>query len=325
MTPPRLTYVGHSYHQRTGSTVFLQELLARHFDVTTLWDDSWRHAGRSLSSRAVNETRPDFLVLFQQLPSRRELARIHCRNVTWMPMHDSVDPAAAWGKWRGAGLKALCFSRADHDFFSGLGWQVGHAQYWPAAAVAPAVEAIGPAVFFWMRMEQVTWDTLKSLLGPQRPQRIVLRVAADPSHRPPLPSAEDMRAYNIEVHDGWMEKDAYQRLLASCSIFVAPRRREGIGQATLEAMSMGLAVIAPNRPTMNEYIEHDVTGYLYDPDDPQPLDLSHAAELGRRAAARCAEGHERWLAAAPSVVQFVTDRPRRPSSPLWRLRYGFRL
>lgn len=320
MAKPRLTYVGHSYHEKTGSTLFLQDLLSTAFDVTTMWDESWRSGAPPLTARAINATRPDHVVLFQRQLRRAEYAQIECSNVTWIPMHDSVGYGPHWLGWRRSGMKLLCFSAMDRDYFASLGFETLHVRYAPKPLPEPerSVEA-GLVVFFWLRHERIGWDTLKRLLGPQRPAKIVLRVAPDPGHCPVVPSAEEVREYGIELHEGWMEGEQYRRLLRGCSVFMAPRPSEGIGQALLDARALGLAAVAPDAPTMNEYLRHGVTGYLYDPASPRPLDFSALKKVREHSVADLAVAQEAWRVAEPKLLEFV--RKPAPGQPLWwRLR-----
>jgi glycosyltransferase involved in cell wall biosynthesis len=233
-------------------------------------------------------------------------------------MHDSVGYGEHWRGWRHSGMKAICFCARDRAYFAGLGLETLHVQYAPAPqTLAPAHAAL--SVFFWMRHEAIGWDTLKCLLGTQRPERIVLRVAPDPGHAPTLPPEDDRRTYSIELHQGWMDAERYRQLLSTCSLFMAPRPSEGIGQALLEARAMGLAAIAPDAPTMNEYMRHGETGYLYDLRTPGQLDFSDLWGVRQRSVADLATLHERWRASQASVLAFVR-KPMRPPPRWWRIR-----
>ena len=75
----------------------------------------------------------------------------------------------------------------------------------------------------------------------------------------------------------------------------------------IEAMSMGLCVVAPRAPTMSEYIEDGVTGLLYDPENVKALDFSHAREIGAAARASCEAGRERWLSSWPAIKAFLEE------------------
>lgn len=322
MSKPKLVFVGHSYHQKTRSTVFLRELLAREFSVTELWDESWRPGMAPPSADAINRLQPQHIVFFQLLASRAALRRIRCRNITWVPMHDNIDYAARhWTRLHGAGIKVLSFSGATQRFFGSLGFHGLKTQYFPEPA--PDSERVGldePEVFFWVRKRETDWSTLKALLGDVRPRRIVMRFAPDPGEQPALPDADDVHRYNIDIHNGWLAPDQYRRLLKGCNLFMAPRRLEGIGMAALEAMAAGIVVIAADRPTMNEYVRHGVTGYLYDPDRPAPLRLRHLEEMAQLLRQELSAGRRCWLQDQDRILDFVRAPCATRQSPQWMLR-----
>lgn len=313
---PRLTYVGHSYHERTGSTRFLQDLLASQFEVTTIWDESWKPGATPLTAATINATRPEHVVLFQQLPSRAQYAQLRCDNVVWIPMHDGLTYGPHWQRWLPSGMKVLCFCAADYRYFSGLGYPSLRVQYCPPPQASADAVPRRESVFFWLRRNEICWPTLKRLLGSWRPDRIVLRVAADPGHAPELPSADDRAAYRIELHGEWMEASRYRQLLAGCTLFMAPRPREGIGQGLLDARALGLVGIAPNAPTMNEYLRDGENGLLYELAAPAPLNFAGLPQLRAQSLADLATGHSAWQSAAPAVLDFVR-RPQERRAPWW--------
>jgi glycosyltransferase involved in cell wall biosynthesis len=102
--------------------------------------------------------------------------------------------------------------------------------------------------------------------------------------------------------------------LSRHNLYFAPRLREGIGLAFLEAMAMGLLVVAPARPTMTEYLTPGVNGLLYEPAALQPLDLTHHAAMGARARADAAEGFAAFSRDWPTILEFIAAPPRRRAS-----------
>lgn len=316
----KLLFVDHSYHAKTLATQFLQDLLARRFAVDVLWDDSWS-TGEALTAAKLGEGGHDAIVFFQILPHPRTLRRLRCRNLTWVPMRDDLRYGASrHDRLRASGLKVLNFCREAHDYFAGRGQPSLGVQYWPEPAPAPA-RAPGerPALFFWPRRREIDWPLLKVLLGDYRPARIVLRYATDPGHELALPTEPETREYRIEIVRGWLDHADYLRRLSECDVFVAPRPIEGIGQSVLEAMRYGLSVIAPDAPTMNEYVQEGRSGWLYSLAAPRPLDFATWAGRGPAAQAAVAQGRARWLAQGESVIDFVASAPPQARWD-WRLK-----
>jgi len=321
----KLLFVDHSHHAKTRATVFLQELLAQYFQVEMLWDESWSE-GATLDEEALNARQADAIVFFQSLPKARTLRRLHCPNITWAPMRDGLRYSSSRLKrLRACPIKILNFCQETHAFFSANGQESLAAQYWPPPATVHRPARPAPRIFFWPRRKEITWDTLKALLGNFRPQSIVLRYATDPGHDLVLPDESDIREYNITVLQGWLPHDAYQAQLRDCDVFMAPRPVEGIGQAMLEAMSFGLSVIAPDAPTMNEYVRSGHSGWLYPLAKPSPLDFSDWVVRGAAARAAVVQGHSDWLIQATGVAAFVAKPTVQQARWDWRLLHALRL
>lgn len=311
MSKPVFVYAGHSYHRLTSSTRFLLDLLERNYQLSVLWDEGWQPSGKPLRASQINELNPDVVLFFQTLPAPGELERIKCRRLFLVPMHDYVvsHPHEEWLRVRSSGLRAINFCRATHEIFVELGYESRCVQYWPQPQVKTVPASDKLRIFFWARMQEIGWPLLKSLLGAARPERIVIRAAADPEQELDMPSDGEIREYNVEVVSGWLEKSRYIELLTSCNLFVAPRRYEGIGQSFLEAMSYGLAVIAPDSPTMNEYVQHRRNGYLYNFEAPMPLDFVNLPGLCKQAAADVKDGHRAWQSQEREILDYLASSP----------------
>ncbi len=56
-------------------------------------------------------------------------------------------------------------------------------------------------------------------------------------------------------------------LLKNADVYAFPSLREGLGMASIEAMSTGLPLVTSNRHGINDYSENGKTGFKYNPDD----------------------------------------------------------
>ncbi len=321
MTKPVLAYIGHSYHQKTASNAFFLDLLQQRYAVSTVLDTSWQATGQPVSAEKINSLRAEIVVFYQTLPARKLLRQIACKRIFYVPMHDYVlgHPGYPWHKLRSSGIRVISFCNAMHRFFTHLGNESIFMQYWPSP-IAPPPEGHGLNIFFWPRRHEIGWQVLKALLGKTRPERIVLRTAFDPDETADMPSAVDICDYRITIVDGWLNKEQYLDLLKSCNVFMAPRPLEGIGLSFLEAMAHGLAVIAPNQPTMNEYIQHNHNGYLYDLSTPSPLSFSNIGNIRQQALLDVTAGYHAWQARQHEILDFMASPARRKASLMWRIR-----
>jgi len=157
----------------------------------------------------------------------------------------------------------------------------------------------------------LTWNHVRPLLGDSSWSSFHLHIT-NTEGASSLPTDDERQRLHVE-QTSWFDDPADAKAaVARATVYFAPRRYEGIGQAVLEAMALGLCVVAPNAATMNEYIVDGQTGLLYDPDHPVPLDFSRADDLGRAAHRAAVEGRARWEALGPVIRDFLAAPSRRP-------------
>jgi hypothetical protein len=301
----RIAYLGLAYHARTGSTRFLLDLLAAHAEVETFFTEADTSAIRR-SLAGFDEHAYDAIVVLQVHEAFALLSGRH-PNVTYAPMHDAM--------WRGGAFvwkpsfnaaKVLCFSRALHAEVMRRAPVHAHAQFYPDPdAPHPADTAPGLRGVFWYRRSEIPPAAVFTLTEGTRFERLTIHDAPDPGHEAPFPAT-------VPPHIGRLDRTAwtpdggpFRAAQEAANVFFAPRPLEGIGMSFLEAMARGLCVVAPDAPTMNEYVSHGVNGLLYAPSRPAPRDFARAREMGVRARADIAAGHARWRAALPAVADFI--------------------
>lgn len=73
---------------------------------------------------------------------------------------------------------------------------------------------------------------------------------------------------------GWMTSKELAPYFAHADALVLPSRWEGFPMVVLEAMSMGIPVIASNCTSLSEAVQHEVTGILFNTSDSD--ELAHA-------------------------------------------------
>jgi hypothetical protein len=298
--------VDHSYHSITGSSRFFRRILDGAFVVTELHCEDWR-GGRRVTASDVDALGADVVVFWQALPSPIDLFRLETPAV-WIPMYDDVArrSTAFWRVMSATGLRVVSLCGALSQIAARFGLPLSEYRYYPdPSSLRHAGHLQGRLrVLVWDRGD-IGIDQLRRLMLPTAVESTCLRLAADPGLRPTMPTAADKEAYRIRILPGLLSREEHLRLLSAADVFLAPRRTEGIGLSFLEAMAMGLAVIAPDRPTMNEYIEHGVNGYLYDPARPRILDLRDVRLTGERAQASVVDGHRAWLASRERILHDV--------------------
>jgi len=301
----------------TGSSRFFIDILKRDADVVELDCDGWR-GGRKVGAADVDAVKADVVVFWQTVPYLAEAIKLRT-PASWVPMYDSAVHRSGWywSTLSHTGIKVVSFCRALSAVARRHGIPVSDYTYYPEPVEPPRARdrVAGLRVFLWDRGD-IGIDELRGILGAQRVEQTVLRAAPDPGLRASVLNASDTRRYNARVITGALRREQHLELLSSSNVFVAPRRFEGIGMSFLEAMAMGLAVVAPDRPTMNEYIEHGLNGYLYDPARPHEIDLRLAAAVGEQARLSILAGRRDWLAQTEGLLaDILSARPMQSVPP----------
>ncbi len=116
-----------------------------------------------------------------------------------------------------------------------------------------------------------------SQLRVLRPEeRLSLRLVGDGPFRARLVSLAQQMGVSANVEFVGARDDVAE-LLDGSDVFVLPSRAEGLSNALLEAMSIGLPVVASRIPGNEDVIDHDHNGLLFTANDPTAL----ASELMR--------------------------------------------
>lgn len=109
---------------------------------------------------------------------------------------------------------------------------------------------------------------------------------------------------------GFLRGPDLAEAFASADTFFLPSRTETLGLVLLEAMAAGCPVVTPRAGGTSDIVQDGITGYLYDPTDPQgavaalrPLlfDSAHREKLGRQARADAEQWS--WAAATHNLEQ----------------------
>jgi len=301
-----IAFIGHSFHQRTSSDAFFLRLLHRLGTVKEYYDTFWQ--GERASWIPGFDARDyDCVVVWQVIEAFNYLPEHP--NLVFVPMYDNIAPKGTvrWLK-RFSRTKILCFCEELYKQVSPRAPQALYHKYYPDPAEYPTARHDRTLRgLFWRRVRAIDEKVIARLCDGTVFDRFTLHDAPDPFSglRPAV--LEKIPSREIERTVWLPERDAFLRILAQNNVCFAPRPREGIGMNMLDAMAMGLCVVAPDAPTQNEYIRHGVNGLLYDLAKLKPLNFERADELGRRARTSIEEGFAKWALREDRLVEFIAD------------------
>jgi hypothetical protein len=259
---PRIIAFMWSWHVRRSDAFhdLLIEPLSAYTDIEVReWEPNTDPPQLSEEERAV---------FCQWLPSTAWI-RKQSKPIVWLPMWDNVY-SLRQSHWtalpRNLRIVAFCSALAQRTRNAGL--DTIELQYFKnPATYSPASWNQPRTLLYWNRTGFVSKTLLLKMCEVLQVERLIFRQSIDPG----IPRAEE---YALPNRIGEMQVDhlpitssreKYYEKLAEANMFIAPRAYEGAGMLFLEALASGCAVFAHNAPTMNEYIAHGSTGFLFDP------------------------------------------------------------
>ncbi len=313
MIKSRICFIDLSFHEKTGSTRFVVDLLRKRFDVRIYYDHSWI-GGQCPEFEEINRENFSIIIFFQVDP-RDHAHKLKCQNIVFFPMFDSFGLSNPRKEYDMRAVHFINFSKAIHDSVSKLHGASLYAKYFPDPTYFERSREDAKGLFYWRRTDFLSWNLVKKIIGEQDAAiPIHCHTAIDPGFSKEYIPKSDIQKYNMSFSDWFEGKDQYLSMVSSKQLFVAPREYEGIGFSFLEAMSMGKAVIANDMPTMNEYIEHETTGYLFRNANPEFIDLSRAKEIGENARESVYEGWKVWQEKSLEILDYIECIPNHPTS-----------
>ncbi|WP_425058552.1 hypothetical protein SCACP_32110 [Sporomusa carbonis] len=302
----KIAIIDHSYHAKTKSSAFIIDLLKEHYEVDIILDDSWKE-GKEPDLSCIDDSYK--VVVFWQSISPQMVESLKCNNIVFFPMYDACGDVTIDYWYNIRNVKVICFSRTLHEKLSKLGFQCMYIQYFPQPISFNSQK--GLSLFFWHRRCEITWETVRKLIEDTELEAVHIHKAVDPFQTFTPPSTEDEVHYNISYSDWFNTKQDYLDAVDAKSIYIAPRITEGIGFSFLEAMAMGKAVVAADRPTMNEYIQDGINGYLFSVENPRPIDFTNLEQVKENAFRTIVEGRKRWDKGKYKILDFIEEAPRK--------------
>lgn len=301
----KLLFIGHEFHKTTKSSYFMQELLAEKYEIESFYIDPYKITDTDFAQ--ISGKTFDILVLWQVMPSLMELEKyIKFKTCAFFPMYDHTKTlnSPLWNEYKNCNI--INFSKAFHKTCKEGGLSSYYIQYFPKPADI-LDEGDEKSIFFWQRSDKITTKTLEKVIDIKKIDKLYLHKNTDPKNKfiPPSKNLESKVVYS-----SWFDtKDEMQKYIQKSALYFAPRRYEGIGMSFLEAMAAGRCVIAPDYPTMNEYIKNRETGFLYDYKRPELLTLSNIRKIQKNTSEYIKQGYEKWEKEKYKIFEYIESEP----------------
>ena len=263
MTKEKLAFVDYWHHKYTRSGDFLRNILSEEFEITNFW---WKPKEKfPIQELSSFKNIFFFHVMFPYQAMRTFLNK----KILWAPMYDALifknkfEKKIFWRQISLLGIKVLEFSKKISESIDGENIELLKLKYYiKSEQIYNYRKDNKIRVFFWDR-GQIKIDDWIKLFDLNQIDKIIYYPMVDPS-RKIVNKIENYPKEKIEIiNKKFLPKNEYLELMKNCNVFIAPRRKEGIGMSIVEAISKGMYIVGYNEATMNEYITNDKIGYLF--------------------------------------------------------------
>ena len=303
----KLLFVVPKFHEKTGSSLFMLELLRERYEVSKCLYDLIDGSDELLLNQYKNK-KYDVLVCWQVLLTTAELKQLNYVRGVLFPMFDACPSVYKTEKWLPyRNFTVISFSKILYAKLLKIGLHVYFIKYFPQT---PCFVEWGSKnkIFFWNRRRNISFPLIESLFSKASIESVHWHCASDPGETIIPPSIKNH--WKVKKTGWYQEKASMLCDIQNAAYYIAPRMREGIGMSFLEAMGAGRCVVAPNLPTMNEYIQHGETGLLYDPSDPQPFSEHDLHKIQKQSREFCSKGRQDWDSNKNKIFQWLLIKPR---------------
>lgn len=282
----KFLFIDHECHKKTRSAEFFLDVVRKGFAVDEHYYAKHYRTGVDNAISGYDGA------IVWEFPIARNKFYFPGKANVFVPMYDN-EWASFWQwkriAWSGMGVISSCDKVSVHARRCGVK-NILDVRYFPDPTAFPQVQGDPKRVFLWERGE-IDRATAERLFPPSQGY-----------------------VFDVKKADEFLDREAYLERLSKCGIVIAPRRKEGIGMAFLEAMAMGKCVVANNDATMNEYIKDGETGALFAEGDEMPVGEDKVANVRERVVPASAKFRERWLEDKERINAFLAEqKPCRPS------------
>lgn len=308
----KVVFIAHSYHKKTHSCDFIIDYLKEFFEVEIFFDEEWE-TGNKVDWKLFND-KYYAVIIWQMFPKREDFESIPNKNIIYFPMYDQVE------KWQFSqwylckNIKIVSFSSTLYKKLKKWGFNSIYIQYF----IEPKEFSPGnpDEVFFWQRLTKININTISKIL--KNPDvKIHLHKAVDPGQTYVEPTKPIEKKFKITYSEWFDSKEEMQEFIKTKGIYVSPRFSEGIGMSFLEAMAQGKVVLAHNNPTMNEYIQSGVTGFLCNFKLPRAIKLKNIEQIQKNTYKYMQKGYEKWLTDRKNIIDYINKPQENTELKLW--------
>jgi len=307
MLKKKLAYIDYWTHQNTKSGDFLREILSEEFEITNFW---WKEKDK-IPLNEINEF--EHIFFFHVMFPYQIMKKLSKKKIMWAPMYDALNfrnsffKSIFWKQISSLGIKVLKFSNKITESINEEDINSLKLNYFIKPNFNSPIEKQNKLnIFFWDRGRIKINDWL-CLFDKKEINEIFYLPRPDPGKK--IMNNEVLmkeKNLNIKLLDKkYLPKNEYLSIFEKCNVFIAPRKKEGIGITIVEALSRGMFVVGYNDSTMNEYIRDKEVGFIFDEKTEEKINIKNIIENYGNRKKYAETNYNKWIQDKKKIIPLL--------------------
>ena len=160
-------------------------------------------------------------------------------------------------------------------------------------------------IFFWDRGRIKVNDWLR-LFDKNKINEIVYLPRPDPGMKIINNNNLIKTKINFKFIDKkYLPKNEYLSIFKKCNVFIAPRKKEGIGITIVEALSKGMFIVGYNDSTMNEYIKDKQIGFIFDEKTEDKINIKNIIGNYKHRKKYAEKNYNKWIQDKKKIIPLL--------------------
>jgi len=321
MAKERLAYIDYWTHQYTNSGNFLREILSEEFEIVDFW---WK-PNEKIPMEEIDKF--EHMFFFHAMFPYQIMKKFQNKKILWAPMYDALNfrnsffQSIFWKQISALGIKVIKFSDKITKSIKNEDIETLKLNYFiKPNFLSLANEENKMNIFFWDRGRIQIKDWLH-LFNKKDINEIVYFPNPDPGitmleNNDP----QQQKDYNIKyINKKFLPKNEYLDIFEKCNIFIAPRKKEGIGLTIVEAISKGMFIVGYDDATMNEYISDKRVGFIYDENTIEKINFSNVIQNYEYRKKNAELNYNKWVLEKKKIIPLLKKKNKLIKKPIFLL------
>jgi hypothetical protein len=306
MGKKKLAYIDYWTHQYTRSGDFLREILSEEFEITDFW---WKEK-KKIPLDKINEF--EYIFFFHVMFPHQIMKKLSKKKIMWAPMYDALNfknsffKSIFWKQISNLGIKVLKFSDKITESIEKEDVDSLKLNYFIKPNFHSLIEKQTKLnIFFWDRGRIKVNDWLR-LFDKNKINEIVYLPRPDPGMKIINNNNLIKTKINFKFIDKkYLPKNEYLSIFKKCNVFIAPRKKEGIGITIVEALSKGMFIVGYNDSTMNEYIKDKQIGFIFDEKTEDKINIKNIIGNYKHRKKYAEKNYNKWIQDKKKIIPLL--------------------